>query len=288
MITDIVSPGAVGITLRRYIERSWPMIPGHEIDRLFSARDVKLDGTRAAHDQMLRGGEALCIYLPDRFLPSPLPVLYDDGNILAVDKPQRLPVDTDSDGIGRDTALSRVRSVYPGAVLCHRLDSVTGGLLLFALDDIHAGAMETVFREHLIRKTYIAVVKGPMGSVSGKMTDRLIVDKSSSFVRISREKDKGLYAETEWKLLQNGDKALLELNPVTGRTHQLRVQLASRRHPILMDDKYGDRQFNRTSNGPVRLWCRSVRFGTELPDPLQYLKNVRIVSGGPDWKEAAK
>ena len=267
MIRHVVGLIRQPVTLKRYLERGWPLIPGRVFDRALEKRDVKVNGERSGGDLLLYGGETIVAYIPQEYSPSPLRVLFLDGRLLAVEKPQGLPVDEDEDGICADTVLTRVRAEYPNAMLCHRLDAGTGGVLLFALDDETLSAVSELFRSRRVRKTYIALVCGafPRDSLSGRVDRPLTKDRASARVRGAGGKKAGMEALTEYSVIHNADPSLVELRPHTGRTHQLRVHMASIGHPILRDDKYGDRQRNRHFSGPIRLWCLRIEipFGKE-------------------------
>ena len=280
MIEHVVGPLKGPVTLKRYLERGWPLVPARVFERAFEKRDVKVNGVRTPAGATLTGGEAITAYIPEEYSPSPLRVLFDDGKILAVEKPQGLPVCADELGISADTALARVRALFPCASLCHRLDAGTGGVLLFALDERTRTAVEEMFRSHRVRKKYLALVCGsfPPHALTGRIDLPLVKDSLLSRVRAAKDAKRGMEAHTLYRVLHNADPSLVELEPLTGRTHQLRVHMACAAHPILMDDKYGDRLRNRRFSGPIRLWCLRI----ELPcGPAG--SAVAAESGLPEW-----
>ena len=116
------------------------MIPAHAFRDAFKKRDVKINGSRANESDPVSAGDQIELFLPDRYLPDAPEILFDDGKLIACVKPQGLPVDVDSDGIGADTLLSRIRRIHLDAQLCHRLDAQTGGLVLAAADGENARA----------------------------------------------------------------------------------------------------------------------------------------------------
>ncbi|MEE1199241.1 MAG: RluA family pseudouridine synthase [Christensenellales bacterium] len=282
MILHTVPHAVPAMTIQRYILRAWPMLPGYAVRRLFADRDVKLNGRRAAADDIVRGGDRLQLYLPDKYLPAPAALVFDDGRLVAAVKPQGLPVDVDQDHIGADTLLTRIRSLYPAARLCHRLDAATGGLVLSALDpETEAQALEA-FRTHGIRKRYLARTKGGFPRQEGVLRDWLIKDARQATVRIvNREQPGAKPVETHYRVLNEQDGiARVWLEPVTGRTHQLRVHMAHIGHPILGDDKYGDRRLN-SGEGRLNLWCASLEI---TPDsPLTAYRSRTFTAPEPDW-----
>ena len=98
MLTHRIPRGVPEMPARRYIRRAWPLLPEREVRNAFARRDVKKNGARIAPADTVRGGDELTLYVNASF---PLDVLFDDGHLLAVVKPQGLPVDVDQDGVGR-------------------------------------------------------------------------------------------------------------------------------------------------------------------------------------------
>ena len=255
MLTHRIPPGVPEMPARRYIRRAWPLLPEREVRNAFARRDVKRNGARIAPTDTVRGGDELTLYVNAAF---PLDVLFDDGHLLAVVKPQGLPVDVDQDGVGADTLLSRLRAHNENARLLHRLDAQTGGVLLAALDEKTYQSGLNAFREHQLVKTYRAVAKGPFPAEAGEWHDYLVKDARRATVRVAKHPGGGAKSiVTRWRVLEElGENwFLVELEPVTGRTHQLRAHMAFYGRPILGDDKYGSRE---TRAARLHLWCRSV------------------------------
>ncbi len=134
-----------------------------------------------------------------------------------------------------------------GIHLLHRLDSPTSGLILFATRRDVAKAVRTAFADHTVAKTYYALVRGRPTRDKEIWRDRLTVKRHRGVLRA--ETGSGDPAETEVELVGTIQGppllSLLRLRPSTGRTHQLRVQCAARRLPIVGDATYGDFRFNR-------------------------------------------
>lgn len=244
--------------LSRYLRRAWPMAPGWAIRTALKARDVRVNGERAQADRPVAGGDELTLYIDPRFLSGELPVLFEDGRLLAVCKPQGLPVDVDEDGIGADTALLRAQRAYPSARLVHRLDAGTGGVLLFSLTEEMHSALLDAFREGRVDKVYRCVVKGRPESRT--LSDYLIKDAARSKVLVRADPVPGAKrAQTRVVAvgpLPDTELSLIEVEILTGRTHQIRAQLAAHGHPLLGDDKYGDRALNQAYRVEwPQLWC---------------------------------
>jgi len=273
------------VALEKYVRRAWPMLPAHAVRDLMKKRDVKRDGARLGAEDMVAGGDELVLYLPDRFSPAPAEFVFDDGRIAAAVKPQGLPVDVDQDGVGADTLLSRIQAVHPSAQLCHRLDAATGGLVLAAADGETLEQALLTFRDHALHKKYLALARGGFPKKEGTLKAWLVKDAKKATVRVvHREERNAKPIETRYRVVDEaGGIARVELEPVTGRTHQLRAHMADFGHPLLGDDKYGDRTFNRRGPGGLCLWCAELSLGRSCP--LENYRGKKFASPLPAWWE---
>lgn len=129
MVEHCVPKGVREMPIRAYLARAYPMLAGWALRDALKKRDVRVNGRKDA--QCVRGGDVVRVYLPEESLfAQPLSILYEDGDILALEKPSGLPVDVDADGVGEDTVARRLERLRPGAHIAHRLDAGTGGVLL--------------------------------------------------------------------------------------------------------------------------------------------------------------
>jgi tRNA pseudouridine32 synthase / 23S rRNA pseudouridine746 synthase len=164
--------------------------------------------------------------------------LYSDGHILAVEKPAGLL--TVPGRIVKDCVLSRVLEDFPTARIVHRLDLDTSGLVILSLSKPSVSAMNRLFRERVIKKTYTALVNGLVTEDTGSIDFPLAADP------IDRPKQRldrvsGKAALTRFEVIERcNSETRLSLQPVTGRQHQLRLHLALLGHPILGCDLYAD------------------------------------------------
>lgn len=273
MIQHEIPIGVRPEELSRYLRRAWPLLPGHVLRDLLKKRDVRVNGVKAGRGETVRGGDTLEIYAPEKYFGGDVEILFDDGRLLAAVKPQGLPALPDQDGVGADTMQTRLQRLYPSAQLCHRLDAATGGVMLAALDDATGAAAFEAFKRHEMRKAYRAVLCGRLPRDEMEMCAWLFKDARRATVRVTDRAQSGAKEIiTRAKLLGSAGDGLweAELEPVTGRTHQLRAHMAHIGCPILGDDKYGDREKNRETGFVSRLclWCETMEIpqGSSLKD----------------------
>jgi 23S rRNA pseudouridine1911/1915/1917 synthase len=216
-------------------------------------------------------------------------VLYEDNHCLALDKPAGLLVQGDVTGEPTllDAARDYLRAKYhkPGNIfigLVHRLDQPVSGVVLLARTSKAAARLSQQFREGTVRKVYLAVVEGSCPQESGEWTDRLAKDEAKNLVEVVEEDEEGKEARLAFRVLARGfETTTLELEPKTGRGHQLRVQLASRGLPIVGDRRYRARSRLRALDGGHRiaLHAKSLTFC----HPTRH-EPVTITSSVPaDW-----
>ena len=263
MHRHIVPQGVSETPLRQYLARAFPALPGWLARETLKRKDVRVNGARSGADALVRSGDELAIYLDERYFASPVDVIYEDESLFVVDKPAGIPVDSDGGGIGADTMLSRIRAVHPDARLCHRLDTYTGGVLIAAKNEEAERRALAAFRAHELTKLYHCVVSGNPSGEAARLNAFLQKDARAARVRIvGHPAPNALPIETRYRVLsRRGELTRLEVNLITGRTHQIRAHLSYAGLPVLGDDKYGDREANRRFRvfRPL-LWCAKIDF----------------------------
>ncbi len=164
--------------------------------------------------------------------------VYLDEHCVVVDK--NAGVEVEGALLGELTSL--LGTVYP----VHRLDANTEGLVLFARSETAAARYERLFYRHELTKIYHAIVRG-VPEPAGTLVHWLKKDEEAARVRLCDPNNAGaMRCELRYRLLESdGEQSLLEIELLTGRTHQIRAQMAAFAHPVLGDDQYGDRDFNR-------------------------------------------
>jgi len=171
-----------------------------------------------------------------------LDILYEDDSLLVVNKPSGLLSVPGRGEHKQDCLMSRVQEKYPEAMNVHRLDMDTSGVMVLARNSQIQRQLSLLFQERELRKRYITVVDGRVATASGMIDLPLICDWPNRPRQIVDHKQ-GKPSKTLYKVLWRNieeNTTRLELEPVTGRSHQLRVHMQSLGHPILGDKLYAD------------------------------------------------
>ena len=196
----------------------------------------------------------------DEYSPpdTPLSVLHEDAHVVLVDKPSGLLSVPGRGPHLADCMLSRLQAAFPDALLVHRLDRDTSGVMIFALTRHAQRHLGLQFERRHVRKTYVARVWGEIIERTGEIDLPLCVDWPNRPLQIV-DHENGRPAQTEWRVVRKGDgETRMRLMPKTGRSHQLRVHMQAIGHPILGDPFYAKgsaREYPR-----LMLHSESLRF----------------------------
>lgn len=270
---------ADGMPLERYMRRAYPLCDAAMLRRALAHRDFKQDGTRLNGSARVRGGAHIECFMADEYLlGAPLEVLCREERLAAVIKPAGLTCQRDAQGVGEDTLESRVREMFGEAYLVNRLDHFTGGVMPIALDAAMRDAMTEAFAAHQVEKVYVCQVTGAPKAAGERLVHYAIKSAENSMVRVFDAPRPGaLTMALSYEVIERGEVSRLRVHLETGRTHQIRAQLAHVGLPVLGDDKYGDRSANKAHGAAYqRLWCESVRFtsgicaGREFSSPAVF------------------
>ncbi len=257
IIPDDIKP----MRLDKYLMRVLPGLPAWAIREAFSRRDVKMDGQRVNANVHTMPGALILLYGIQDIGALPLDVVYEDEHILLINKPAGISVQADLGGgtTVESLALDHVRKSALDALppkACHRLDNQTYGLLLLAKDRRAEELMTLAFKERSIKKAYTCLTKGTPKLREATLNAFLLKDAKAAHVQIFDHPVPGaLPITTGYRVMEAGSVCRLEVDLITGRTHQIRAHLAHIGHPILGDDAYGDRAYNREHNTKRLMLC---------------------------------
>ena len=263
------------VRLDKYLMEQYPALGPGRLNKALRENKIKLNGKKLPLSTRVQNGDVIRLFLQDEQLEArPLPTavfVYEDNDILIANKPAGIEVD----GPAADTLLKRVQATLtangqPGqAVLCHRLDTGTSGLVLLAKNREAESFLTGAIKQRRIEKRYLCVTFGHPQPPAALLRDYLLKDAARGVVRVvSSPADGAREILTGYETLAvSGRLALLEVELITGRTHQIRAHLASIGCPILGDSKYGNNAANRELHFKYQALCAwELRFPTQIAE----------------------
>ena len=282
---EIVANVDKPVSLQNFLRRTFPAIPPAILRKAMENRDVRRAGKRLNAEELIYPDDKLTLYIDDKYLDdeTPLDIVFIDKNLLIVNKKPGITVVEERPGV--PSLQDAVRRRYPEAKACHRLDYNTGGLVVFARTNAAAEQMEAGFRDRTVRKFYRCLVWGQPKEGIGKFRAYLKKDAQAAKVAIYDWAAPGaLPIETAYAMLDSCmEYSLLEVELITGRTHQIRAHLAHLGLPICGDDRYGDREKNKQWKVTrQQLWATRIEFSFKRGTTLAYLDN-RKFSVAPEF-----
>ncbi len=311
----VVGPRAHGAGLVRYLCARYPALTPGVVWRALRKKDIRINGQRVASDRRLAEGDKVTLYLPAHvFAAGPAPAgadvagtpaaspaireVFRGGGLLIVEKPQGMAVHPGA-RVRSMSLIEALRQRYDDAALtlCHRLDQGTGGLVMLAFETSALTAVQDLMKKHRIRKFYRALVHGAWRAqavaADGFATYDAWLEKPARQNRVyihDAFAPGRMSIRTRIRCLRQlrtpsgAPVSELEIELVTGRTHQIRAHLAWLGHPILGDARYGRNRDNHglyeTSGGRLRrqqLFATTLHFAdVEKNHRLAWLSNRRF------------
>jgi 23S rRNA pseudouridine955/2504/2580 synthase len=241
------------------------------IEKAIRAKDILVNNARTTASYRVQSDDIISIYHvpkePSTQKVSPIIkdsdieelqtcILFEDEHIIAINKPEGLACQGGS-GISKSVD-EIIKKIHPGARLVHRLDKETSGLLVIGKTLVSTQALAECFKNRKVKKTYHAIVNGYMKQVKGSIDHPI-----TNFEKSEEHDTKDALTHYEVKK-RKYQKSYVVLKPVTGRMHQLRIHMSHIGHPIIGDDRHGDKEASR-------LMLHSFSLILELPfyeDPL--------------------
>ena len=299
--------------LDKFLFKYFNSIPASIIYKGIRKKRIKVNGKRAEQNYMLCVGDVLELYINDEFfddtpkendftsLKPDLNIVYEDDNILLVDKRPGILCHED-DTESKNTLINNIKAyLYEkkeynpenensfAPALCNRIDRNTGGIVIAAKNAMTLRIMNEKIKNREIDKFYLCLVKGTPNPTKATLKDYLVKNNEQNRVYIHKNPvPNGKTVITKYKVLKEGKlTSLLEVELLTGRTHQIRAHMASIGHPLAGDGKYGTNEFNKkTGRKTQALYSYKLRFNFKDENELSYLNGKTFeVSDVPFAKE---
>ncbi len=303
-----------GQRLDRFVSKTVPLLPASLTQKYIRLKRIKLNGRGAKQDVKLNLGDTVQMYVNDEFFEAPseenaflkitepqLDIVFEDENILLVNKKAGVLCHSDGEW-SYNTLISHIQAyLYAkrewrpreenafAPALCNRIDRNTSGIVIAAKNAEALRIMNEKIKNREVEKFYLAVIHGDVSPKAGRLEGYIFKDAVKNQVFVSDRSVPGSKtAVTAYKTLTVKDGlSLLECRLVTGRTHQIRAQLAHVGHPLLGDGKYGSEKMNRPYNETYQALC-SYRLVFDFQTDaglLQYLNGRAYKISSVDFVE---
>ena len=252
-----------------FLLRQLKGVPKSHVYRVLRSGQVRVNSGRVKPDYRLQVGDRVRIPpvrvsegRPPPARPLDLPVVFEDASLLVIDKPSGIAVHGGSGvSFGVIESLRAARPQAKVLELAHRLDRDTSGLLILCKRRSALVELHRMLREGEVRKIYLAVVKGALAQKTLELRESLHKHVTASGERRVSVQADGRSALTRVTRLKSSEEfSLLQVELMTGRTHQIRVHLAHAGHPVIGDDKYGDFALNRALKQRLLLHAAKLSF----------------------------
>lgn len=242
------------------------------LNSLFRKKEIRVNGKRVKSDVRVSANDLIEVYFDGAAAKIACGVLFEDENILVVAKPKNAQ---------SEKLYESLRSERGELYFCHRLDRNTDGVMIFAKNQTAYAEILAAFRSHGFDKFYRAEVYGTVKQDEMRLTNWLIKDAERGTVEIFDAPVKSaVKVELELEVLKRKENStIVEIKLITGKTHQIRAQMAHIGHFVVGDGKYGDDRLNKTfENEGLRLTSYKTVLHFPKGTPLEYLdgKTIRL------------
>ncbi len=271
----IVGKNDAGQRLDRFVSKTVPLLPASLLQKYIRLKRIKLNGKGSVRDARLSQGDVLQLYINDEFFDTPkeenayltvstpkISIVYEDENILLADKKPGQAVHPHDGAEYGKTLIDHIQAyLYAKGewkprqehsftpALCNRIDRNTGGIVIAAKNAEALRILNQKIKDRELDKRYLCIVHGTLKPKDGTLKGYLFKDSAQNRVYISQKSQPGSKTcATNYRTLQTKDGlSLVECQLITGRTHQIRAQMAFAGHPLLGDGKYGklDKRYDR-------------------------------------------
>ena len=256
----------------------FPNLKQNTLYKTLRKKDIRVNDKRVSENISVNAGDIIKVFICDELLEGNISIekIYEDDYILVVNKPINIEV------VGNNSLTSYLEKEYAYINPCHRLDRNTTGLVLFAKTEEALNILLQKFKNKEIEKHYHTTVYGILNKKRDTLIAYLFKDNKKSLVYISDEPKKGYQKIiTSYKVVKENkieNTSILDVNLITGKTHQIRAHLAHIGYPIIGDGKYGKNEINKSFNKKTQqLECCSLKFNFSTPsDILNYLDKKEI------------
>ena len=300
-----VKKNDAGQRLDKFLAKAVKGLPASMMYKLVRTKKIKVNRKRTEPNYMLYEGDEIQLFIKEEFFDSPendisslytiipkLDICYEDENIILCNKRPGVLVHEDSDGVD-NTLIMHVKAYLcqkgeydPNGeqsfapALCNRIDRNTGGIVIAAKNAEALRVMNEKIRNDEIRKFYYCIVRGVPQKREATLTGWLRKDSSNNTVEVFDKKTVGAKnIITKYKVIasQNGE-SLVEIELVTGRTHQIRAHMAHIGHPLVGDGKYGvNREDKRRGYKFQALYAYKLKFDFKTQEgALGYLDGKTV------------